>query len=204
MKTSRFPALLVGNLVNDFMNDILAQFKSSIQRLTANLKEELKGIRTGRANPGMVESIMVETYGGSAKMKLNELSTITNDGNNALAIMVFDPATVADIEKAIMTSPLGINPQTEGTKIILRIPPLSEEQRTKYTKFVSQIIEETKNKIRNERDESRKKIKRMEDAKEVTEDERYRSEKEIDHITSTSNEELQKIKENKEKEIMEV
>lgn len=186
------------------MNEILSQYKNSIQTIVQGLKDELKGIRTGRANPGMIENIQVEAYGGTMKMKLLELGAITNEGNSALMIMVFDPSTVQDIEKAILASPLGINPQTEGSKIILRIPPLSQEQRIKYTKLVSQLVEESKNKIRFGRDEARKKIKRMQDDKEITEDDRYRSEKEIDQITTSSNEELQIIKEHKEKEIMEV
>ncbi len=186
------------------MNDILSQFKTTIQTITQGLKDELKGIRTGRANPGMIENIQVDTYNGTMKLKLLELATITNDGSSALMILAFDPSTVADIERAIQASPLGINPQTEGTKIILRIPPLSQEQRVKYVKLASQLIEETKNKIRFARDEARKKIKRLEDEKSITEDDRYRSEKEIDQMTATSSEELQTIKSHKEKEIMEV
>ncbi len=186
------------------MNDIIAQYKKSIQAITQGLKDELKGIRTGRANPGMIESIQVDAYNGTMKMKLMEMAAITNEGNAALMVMAFDPSTTHDIEKAILASPLGINPQTEGSKIILRIPPLSQEQRIKYTKLVAQLVEESKNKVRFAREEARKKIKRMEDDKELSEDEHYRSEKEIDQITSTSNEEMQTIKEHKEKEIMEV
>lgn len=186
------------------MNEIVSQFKTNVQTITQGLKEELKGIRTGRANPGMIENIQVETYNGTMKLKLLEIASITNEGNSALMILAFDPSTVSDIEKAILTSPLGINPQTEGTKIILRIPPLSQEQRLKYTKLAAQLVEDTKNKIRFARDEARKKIKRLQDDKEISEDDRYRSEKEIDQITTASNEELLTIKEHKEKEIMEV
>lgn len=186
------------------MNEILAHYKQTIQSITQGLKDELKGIRTGRANPGMVESIQVEAYNGTMKMKLLELASITNEGNAALLIMPYDPSTTSDIEKAILTSPLGINPQTEGSKITLRIPPLSQEQRVKYMKLVSQLIEDAKNKIRFARDESRKKIKRLQDDKEITEDDRYRAEKEIDQVISTSNDDLQLIKDHKEKEIMEV
>ncbi len=186
------------------MNDLIAQYKNSILSISNALKDELKGIRTGRANPGMVENLQVEAYNGTMKMKLLELAAITNEGNAALIVTPYDPATTHDIEKAIMASPLGINPQTEGTKITLRIPPLSEEQRLKYVKLVAQFVEESKNKIRFARDEARKKIKRQQDDKEISEDDRYRSEKDIDQITSTSNDELQRIKDKKEKEIMEV
>ena len=186
------------------MNEVILGFKASIKHVTDNLKEELKGIRTGRANPGMIENMVIETYGGTMKMKLMEIAGITNDGNAALMITAYDPSTVQDIEKAILTSPLGITPKTEGNTLLIRIPPLSEEQRIKYTKFASQLIEDAKNKIRFEREDARKKIKRMEDEKAITEDDKYRAEKEIDQIITSSNDDLQLIKNNKEKEIMEV
>src|SRR3990167_4706975 len=111
------------------MDDILDKFKTQTDTSVQILEEELKGIRTGRANSGMVENMIVHTYGGSTSLKLRELATITTEGPVTLAISPFDPATVKDIEKAILTSPIGINPQTEGVKIYLRIPPMSEEQR---------------------------------------------------------------------------
>ncbi|CAN5221121.1 ribosome recycling factor [soil metagenome] len=186
------------------MNETLSQYKITIQAITQSLKDELKGIRTGRASPGMIENIQIEAYNGTMKLKLLELASITNEGNSALMVMVFDPSTVKDIEKALMASPLGINPQTEGTKIILRIPPLSQEQRIKYAKLVAQLIEESKNKVRFARDEARKKIKRLQDEKTISEDDRYRGEKEIEQVTTSSNDEFHDIKTHKEKEIMEV
>lgn len=185
------------------MHDIILSFKSNADKHITTVCEELKGIRTGRAHTGMLENMQIEAYGGT-KMKLIELSTITTESTDALVIMPFDPSTVTDIEKGILSSPLGINPQTEGNRIIVRVPPLSEEQRTKYVKLVSQLIEETKNKVRYERDAIRKKIKQMEDAKEITEDDRYRLEKDIDELTVKLNTELQSIKDCKEQEIMEV
>lgn len=186
------------------MQEVISSYKSAIAQSIVALKEELKGIRTGRAHAGMIESIVVETYGGSTRMKLMEMATIMTEGNATLVVTLYDPATAPDAEKAIMASPLGINPQREGSKIIIRIPPLSEEQRTKFTRFVSQIIEETKNRIRAQRDDARKKLKRMQDDKTLSEDERYRGEKEIDQITTDSNESLSDIKSAKEKEIMQV
>ena len=184
-------------------DSITSSFRAQSEEHISRVREELKGIRTGRAHTGMIESLAVEVYGGT-KMKLIEVSSITTESNDALLITPFDPSTITDIGKGILASPLGINPQTEGNRIIVRVPPLSEEQRTKYVKLVSQLVEETKNKIRYERDAARKKIKNMEDAKELSEDERYRLEKEIDELTGKFNNELQTIKENKEKEIMEV
>jgi len=186
------------------MEDFVSLFQSQITVHTNRLREELKGIRTGRAHTGMIEGILVETYGGSMKMKLQELASITTEGNDGLVIMAFDPSTVSDIEKAILASPLGISPKTEGSRIIIRIPPLSEEQRLKFVKLVSQMIEETKNAIRRDREEVRRDIKRTFDEKKITEDDKFRLEKDIDAHIGTSNAELISIKEKKEQEIMAV
>jgi len=186
------------------MEDFVSLFQSQITAQTNRLREELKGIRTGRAHTGMIEGITIETYGGSMKMRLQELASITTDGTDGLVVMAFDPSTVSDIEKGILASPLGITPKTEGSRIVIRIPPLSEEQRLKFVKLVSQMIEETKNAIRRDREAVRRDIKRTFDEKKMTEDDKYRLEKDIDTHITTSNTELAFIKEKKEQEIMAV
>lgn len=182
----------------------LSAFKLQLQQTVSALKEDLKTIRTGRANPVIVEQLMVDAYGGSAKLKVMELASITTEGSAAVVIVPFDPSTVPDIEKAILKSPLGLTPQTQGTRIIIRIPPLSEEQRDKYAKLVGQKVEEKRNVIRNHRDDIRKKVKVSFDEKNLTEDDKFRLEKEIDTLTQNVNEELVVIKESKEKEIQAV
>jgi len=182
----------------------LQDFKTQLSLTATALTEDLKTIRTGRANPIIVEQLIVDAYGGSTKLKLTEMATITTEGPVALVIAPFDPSTVPDIEKAILKSPLGLSPQVQGTMIVIRIPPLSEEQREKYVKLVNQKIEEKRNIVRNHRDDVRKKIKMQFDEKTVTEDEKYRLEKEIDTITQKTNTQLLEIKEAKEKEIREI
>lgn len=185
------------------MDSLISEFKSTTEECIQTAKEELKGIRTGRASTGMIENLQIEAYGGT-KMRLKDIATLSTEGATTLSIVPFDPTTVPDIEKGIMASPLGFNPQTEGSKIFIQIPPLSEEQRIKYSKLAGQMVEDIKNMVRREREEARKKIKRMEDAKEITEDDQFRAEKEIDSITSNATNELQSLREKKEKEIMEV
>lgn len=186
------------------MNSIVSSFKTAIQTTLNHLKEELKSIRTGRANPSLIESLPIEAYGGSMTMKLRDIASITTEGADALVVVPFDPSTTTDIEKGILKSPLGLNPQTQGNRMVVRIPPLSQEQREKYLKLISQNVEEHKVSIRNERDAIRKKIKAAQDAKEMSEDERFRLEKEVDNATQSANEEISIIRESKEKEIMEV
>lgn len=188
-----------GTLIMD-----LSDFKSNLQLTVTALKEELKSIRTGRANPAMIEDIIIEAYGGSTKLRLKELATITTDGASALLIAPFDPSTIIDIEKGILKSPLGISPQTQGVRITIRIPPMSQEQRDKYMKLVGQMIEEKRSIIRNHRDDVRKKIRDEFDKKNLTEDDKYRFEKEIDTLTQKANEDIASVKAAKDTEIQQV
>jgi len=182
----------------------LNQFKTNLTQTLSHLKEQLKTIRTGRANPSIIEDLAVETYGGSTILKLKELATIVSEGPSALIVAPFDPSTIQDIEKAILKSPLGLTPATQGSRITLRIPAMSQEQREKYIKLVGQMIEEKRVIARNHRDDVRKKIKELFDSKEMTEDEKYRVEKEIDTISQKAMEDIQTLKDLKETEIKEI
>ena len=182
----------------------ISSFKLNITLTISALKEELKAVRTGRANPAMIEDIIIEAYGGSTKLRLKELSTITTDGASSLLIAPFDPSTIIDIEKGILKSPLGITPQTQGTRITIRIPPMSQEQRDKYAKLVGQMIEEKRSIVRNHRDDIRKKIRDEFEKKILTEDDKYRLEKEIDILTQKANDDIASIKTTKDIEIQQV
>lgn len=186
------------------MDSILQQFKQSADKTLSFLKEDLKSIRTGKSNPALLENLSVETYGGASKLKLLELATIMTEGPTALSVSPFDPSTLSDIEKAILKSSLGISPSVQGNRIIAKIPALSQEQREKLVKLINQKTEERKNIIRNSRDEARKKIKQLFEAKEITEDEKFKLEKDLDSESQRLMEELQKIREGKEKQIMEI
>lgn len=183
---------------------MINEFYSQAQSVINQLKDELRSVRTGRANPSLIEGIEIEAYGGSTKLKLKEMATITTEGPTVLVIVPFDPGTTPDIEKGIISSPLGLTPKTQGTRILVTVPQMNEEQREKMTKIVSQMVEEKKEQIRKKRDDVRKKMKHSFDAKEIGEDEKYRLEKELDTKTHDIMEEIQKVRDHKEKEIMEV
>ena len=184
--------------------DIVSTFSQQASKTINSLKEDLKSIRTGHASPSLVENLSVETYGGQTKLRLLELATIMTDGPSSLSIIPFDPSILQDIERAVLKSPLGLLPSTQGTKIIIRIPALNSEQREKYIKIVGEKVEEKKVIIRNLRDNARKIIKTSFEKKEMGEDEKYRLEKEIDNIATKFMEEINGIKDNKENEIREV
>ncbi len=126
------------------MDSILKTFNQNIDKVINTLKEDLKTVRTGRATPTLVENMMIETYGGQAKLRLLELSNIATEGPSTLLLTPFDPSTIVDIEKAILKSPLGLSPIVQGNRILIKIPPLSQEQREKMMKLINQKIEEKK------------------------------------------------------------
>ncbi len=183
------------------MNDLLTLFNQYAEKIIANLNQELRSFRTSRASSGLIENIEIEAYPGQPKLKLYELATITNDGPSILVISPFDPSVIKAIEKELQKTNLGATPQTQANRIILRLPPLSSEQRQQYLKLLNQIIEKQKNNLRNYRDEIRKKIRLSFQDKQLTEDEKFRLEKEINEKIVEFSEQIQSIKLKKEEEI---
>ena len=186
------------------MNEIAQDFSKLIDKTISALQEDFKSIRTGRATPALIESLQVETYQGQSKLKLLELATITTEGPSALVIVPFDSSTMQDIEKAILKSTLGLSPQTQANRILVKIPSLSQEQREKMIKLIREMAEEKRESIRNHRDEARKKIKNELEKKILTEDQKFRLEKEIEVSSQSSMDKIQRIKDAKEKDILEI
>lgn len=184
--------------------DIVTQFKQSAQKTVLALKEELKSIRTGRATPALIENLQILAYNGTATLKLKEMASISTEGPQTLVIVPYDISTVGDIEKGILTSAVGLTPASQGTKILVKIPPLSQEQREKFIKICSQMVEEMRVSVRGQRDENRRKIKAQFELKTITEDAKFRLEKEIDTASTSVMEEIEAIRESKEREVREV
>jgi len=181
-----------------------SDFIKKANLVVENLKENLKSIRTGLVTPALVENIIVETYGGQTKLKLLELAAITTAGPQTLVVAPFDPSIIKDIEKALISANLGTSPTTQNNQIFLKFPPLSVEQREKLAKIVNQTVEEARQKIRSLRDDFRKSIKFSFEKKEITEDEKFRKEKELDLETQKINEKIEAIKTKKINELMNI
>ena len=182
--------------------DHLNNFILKSQDIISKLKEDLRTVRTGKANPSFVENIIVETYNNTVKLKLKELAAISTLDSMTLQIKPFDLSTIMDIEKAILRSPLGISPKLETDQLIAKFPPLSQEQREKLVKLISQMVEESKKNIRKIRDEIRKFIRNSFENKKITEDDKFRLEKQIDEETKKLMTEIDNLKTTKEKEIL--
>jgi ribosome recycling factor len=182
----------------------LQEFRSSLEDVLTYTRDNLASIRTGRASPALVENISVTTYGGQATLKVIELATITTSGPQEILVSPFDQSTLQDIEKAIRDSSLGFSVSVSGTQIRAKTPPLSQEQREKYVKLVTQFAEEGRETLRHERDEIRKKVKTTFEAKELSEDEKRRAETDIDKVAKEYTDKIDEMKGRKEQEVMTV
>jgi len=180
----------------------LNSYRSQLSQTVSRTEDNLHTIRTGRASGALIENILVSAYGGAASLKVIELASITNEGPQTLLVSPFDPAVTADLEKALRESSLGLSISVSGNQIRAKTPPLTEEQRQKYTKLVSEFAEEGRERLRRERDEIRKTVKTELDKKLITQDEKYRLEAEIDKIAKEFTERIDELKKRKEQEVM--
>ena len=168
------------------------------------LKAELKGIRTGRAHPGLIEHIKIEVPSYGSSMDLRELATISVPEPSTLLVKPFDPGTLKDIEKGLHSSNLGVSPQSDGKAIRLPIPPLSGERRQQLLQQVKKMAEAQKVAIRNARRDANKAVETLEKAKTVTEDESKESKERVQKLTTKYEAEVDAVIVVKTKEIEEV
>ncbi len=166
----------------------------------AAFKKDLTSIRTGRANPAMLDLISVETYG--KRMPINQLATVTVPEARSISIQVWDKSNVTLIDSAIKKSNLGINPQIDGQILRIHIPQLTEERRVELVKSLNGLGEKGKVSIRNIRRDSNDLIKNLLKEKKISEDESKNYEKEIQKTTDINIEKIDKILADKEKEIL--
>ncbi|UTX51195.1 ribosome recycling factor [Candidatus Saccharibacteria bacterium TM7i] len=174
-----------------------ARFDAAI----THYEDELKKVRTGRAHPSMLDSIKVEVYG--QLMPLNQVANVMAPEPQMLTVTPFDPSSLQAISAAIRADQgLGLNPSDDGRLVRVPIPALTEERRKQIVKQTSEKVEEAKIALRNVRQDAFKEIKRMKDAKELSEDDQKRSEKGIDDLISSYNNKIDEIFKAKEKEIL--
>jgi len=168
------------------------------------LKLELRGIRTGRAHPGLVEHIKIAIASYGSTMELREVATISVPEPSTLLVKPFDPGTLKDIEKGLQTSSLGVTPQSDGKAIRLPIPPLSGERRQQLLGQVKKMAEAQKIAIRNTRRDGNKAVEALEKAKTASEDEAKEAKDRIQKITTKYESEVDTTVAAKTKEIEEV
>lgn len=184
------------------IKDTLREAVERMQGALDSLEDDLSGIRTGRASPALVERLPVEYYG--ANTPLIQLASISVPEPRQLLVRPFDPATLKNIERAIMASDLGLTPNNDGKMIRLTLPQLTEERRRELVRVVHNRMEETRVRIRNVRRDLIKDLREFEKEGLISEDEQERGEKELQELTDKMTGKVDEIGERKEKEIMEV
>ena len=175
---------------------------SEMQSTINAFSTELKNIRTGRVSPDILKTIVIDSYG--SKTPLTQLSNINNLDNMTLNINIWDASIVKTIEKTILDSNLGVNPQTDGSNILLKFPELSAERRIELSKIISEISEKFKISIRSIRRKFLDEVKNFEKDKSISIDESKKFQNEIQNITDNSISEIETLTEAKKSEILKV
>jgi ribosome recycling factor len=173
-----------------------------MEQAVSHLKEELAGIRTGRATPAVLHRVTVEYYG--TPVPLNQMASINVPEPRLLAITPFDKNSLSLIEKAIQSSDLGITPSNDGQVIRLAFPPLTEERRKELVKQVHARAEEGRVSVRNVRRHAKEEMEKLERGGDISEDDLVRAEKELQKLTDRFVTEIDEIQHHKEQELMEV
>lgn len=186
------------------LDDILLEAEELMEKAVDFLKHELRAVRTGRATAGLVDQLKVEVESYGATMTLRELANIGVAEGNTIIIKAFDPSTLKDIERAIEKSEIGINPHNDGKMIRLPVPPLSTERRNQLVAQVKHLAEQQKVVVRNARRDANKALSTAEKAKELTEDDVTSGEKQVQDLTDDYCKQIDKLLEEKTKDILEV
>lgn len=182
-------------------DDILLDLEDRMEKAIGVLKGQLAGIRTGRANPGLVDSLRVEVYGSQTPMK--QLAQVGAPEPTQIVIRPYDTGTIKEIEKAIIASGLGFNPQSDGRLIRVNIPPLSTENRKKLVARIKELTEDTKVSLRNVRRDGNKAAETEEKAKTLTEDEAKSVKEQIQELTKKYENTAGDMAKTREAEVME-
>lgn len=180
----------------------LKAYTTEFEKNILHLQEELNGIRTGRAHSSAVENIPVDCYGAMTPLKA--LASISIPDARTILISPWDTSIIKEIEKALAASTLGANPVNEGSSIRIALPQLTEENRIALAKVVGQKQEHTKVSLRLVRDRIREEIQKGEKNKELTEDDRFALQKDLDEMTKTYTARADELAQEKEKEVMSI
>jgi ribosome recycling factor len=179
---------------------IISDAKERMEKAIEVLKKNLGGIRTGRANPGLVDSVRVDVYGSPTPIK--QVAQVGAPEPTQIVIRPYDAGIIKEIEKAIVASDLGFNPQNDGRVVRINIPPLSTDVRKKMVARIKDLTEEAKISIRNVRRDGNKAAEQMQKDKELSEDQRDDIKDEIQELTKKYEEEAAAVAQAREAEVM--
>lgn len=184
------------------MNEIIKKSEEKMNKSLDALAREFKSVRAGRANPSVLDKITVDYYG--TPTPIQQMAAVSVPEGRVLQIQPWDVSTLKDIEKAILVSDIGINPQNDGKSIRLMFPPLTEERRRDLVKDIKKMSEDCKVAIRSIRRDAIEKIKALKKNGDITEDDQSNGEKKIQNLTDKFCKEADELGAAKEKEILEI
>lgn len=183
------------------INDVLSDAESRMKKSLSAQQVKLGNIRTGRANPAMLDGIQVDYYG--AKTPLKQLANVAAPDPRLLVVQVFDKTAVDAVNKAIISADIGLNPQVEGNLLRLPVPQLNDQRRKELVKFAHTLIEEGKVAVRNIRRDGNDMLKSLEKENEISEDDMHKGLEDIQKLTDGFIKDLDQMYKSKEKDIME-
>src|SRR5277367_4826030 len=184
----------------DTTKDALAQARARMEKAVEDFRKDIGGIRTGRANVSLLDTIRVDYHG--TPMPINQLAALTVPDPATIMISPWDPGAVALIDKAIRTSDLGLNPANDGKVVRVPIPALTEDRRKDMVKHLHKVLENHKTAVRNIRRDIKEAIEKLEKEKKISEDEKKRSLDELEKLSHSETGKVESLSEAKEKEIM--
>jgi len=182
-------------------DEILSEMRQKMTKTAESLEKDFRRIRTGRASTALLEGIKIDCY--DTQMPLEQVASIAAPESRLITIQPWDLSIIGDIEKGILKSELGLTPASDGKFIRISIPPLTEERRKELAKLAKKMAEESRISIRNLRREANEMFKELKTEKEISEDEFYKSQEEVQKITDTFIKKIDEITSRKEKEIIE-
>jgi ribosome recycling factor len=182
--------------------DALAQAKARMEKAVEDFRKDLSGVRTGRANVGLLDGIRVDYHG--TQMPLNQLGTMTVPDPAMIMIAPWDPSAVPLIDKAIRTSDLGLNPANDGKVVRVPIPALTEDRRKELVKHIHRVLEDHRTAVRNIRRDMKEAIEKLEKEKKISEDDKKRSLDELEKVTHAETKKIEDLSAAKEKEVLEL
>jgi len=185
----------------DTTKDALAQARVRMEKAVEDFRKDLAGIRTGRANVSLLDSIRVDYHG--TQMPLNQLGTLSVPDPTVIMISPWDPGAVALIDKAIRTSDLGLNPATDGKVVRVPIPALTEDRRKDLVKHIHKVLENHRTAVRNIRRDIKEAVEKLEKDKKIGEDDRKRTLDELEKVTHQESKKIEDLSAAKEKEVLE-
>jgi len=182
--------------------DALAQAKVRMEKAVEDFRKDLASVRTGRANPALLDQIRVDYHG--TPMPLNQLGTMNVPDPGMIVISPWDQSAVAMIDKAIRTSDLGLNPTNDGKVVRVPIPPLTEERRKNLVKHMHKVLEDHRTAVRNIRRDIKEAVEKLEKEKKMSEDDKKRSLDELEKLTHSETKKIEDLCAVKEKEVLEI